>query len=281
MNKPFMQTAVRKAGIIALSCTVTIYAAQSLQLSYEMLRDAVYNHNSIGQIRKLYRAALKNVAESAGAGLKRHYWLGKMEYLMGRAAQNKKNPERAEHYLMLAMHHINECLKEKKFSDGFRLKAEITGQLCESRYKLGKFVYVIVNGRKVKKLAKKAFKLDPQNGKAMIVAASTEIYRPRVYGGDLHAGLHFLREARHMPDIERDDRYNILLGTGIAYKKLGQTDSARAYFSKAIKLYPGNRFVAQQYKQVNGNLSSDDAFLEAENNAKGARKDSSDVFHGR
>jgi tetratricopeptide (TPR) repeat protein len=214
---------------------------------HDRLRDHIYNQDvSINQIEVIFLQAKEAVRQSSLGGRKKAYWLSRIEYLMGRAEQNIERKKDAAGYYEQALAHIEEALDKEPFSEGFRMKSEIISQMC-----LVKGVgFILSKGPKVNPLAEKALDLNPENGKAIILIASSKVYPPPIYGGNPEKGIELMQKANRMPDIEKDDRFNIYSGIGVAYEKLGEKEKAAYWLEKALELYPENVYAREQYEKV-------------------------------
>jgi tetratricopeptide (TPR) repeat protein len=214
---------------------------------HNKLRDAVYNNDtSIGTINLYYLQAREAVRSSDLDGQEKHYWLSRVAYLMGRAEQYLEHKDKAYEYYETALDDIEAALETGAFSEGYRMKSEIISQMCLVK-KVG---FIIANGPKVGKFAEKALELDPRNGKAIIIQASAKVYPPPIYGGNPEKGIKMMKKASGMPDIEKDDRFNIYSGIGVCYKKMDQPEKAARWLEKALELYPQNEYANEQYEQV-------------------------------
>jgi hypothetical protein len=126
------------------------------------------------------------------------------------------------------------------------MMAEAVSQMCLTRGA----AYLLAHGRRVLRYAGEAIALDGRNGGARIIIASSKIYPPAVFGGDPKRGMDILKLSLSMPDIEKDDLFNIYCGMGVACAKLRQSEEAAWWFERARGLYPGNRFVAGEYGRL-------------------------------
>lgn len=214
---------------------------------YENLRDGVYNsESSETELIRLYKTALDAVAASTLGQTDKSYWLSKVEYMIGRAYQNREEKEKAADHYDRSLANIETSLSTGDFSEGFRMKSEIISQMC-----LVKGVgFILANGLKVNEFAEKALKLNPDNGKAIIIIASSKVYPPPLYGGNPRKGMDLMLEAQTKPDIEKDDMFNIYSGVGIAYGKLKDPEKARFWLENALELYPANKFVREEYRKL-------------------------------
>lgn len=217
---------------------------------YDTLRDAVYQNSPISEIRNHYKAAdsvrLKFIKDKKD----KTYWSGRLEYLAGRAENELRNWKEADAHLAIGLKAIDEHLRTCSCDEGWRVKSAIMGQMCLVKIRQMEYWWVLMHGLEVSYLANTALKLQPQNGKAHILIASTLVYPPVLYGGNPSKGIEVMNTALEMPDIEKDDQFNIFSGLGIAYGRLERREEALAYLNKALELYPGNRYAAEKLKEI-------------------------------
>lgn len=210
---------------------------------YDRLRDAVYGQNMpIETIKNLYSINQATIrASSTLKDQERYYWLSMSEYLIGRAYSDEKDKKSAARHLNIALDYVEESLVRREYSEGYRIMSDIIGHLCLVK----SFGYLLRHGPKVKRFANKALELDPLNGKAQIILASSRIYPPIAFGGDPETGIERMKKALAMPDIARDDLFNIYLGIGVGYTKLNEPQEASIWIKKALEVYPGNKYALE------------------------------------
>jgi tetratricopeptide (TPR) repeat protein len=219
----------------------------SYRKRYEILRDAVYNQSvSIEAIESLYHDAEATVRTSPLDKKEELYWLSLIEYMVGRAYRNQNGKEPATRHYEAGLACVQESLERGEYSEGYRLMSEILGQMCVVR-SVG---FVLRNGYKVHGYAQKAIELDPRNGKAHIIIASSRIYPTAAFGGNPEEGIERMKRALTMPDIEKDDLFNIYSGIGIGYSKLDKPQQAAIWLEKALTLYPNNRYALEEYMKL-------------------------------
>lgn len=209
---------------------------------YARLRDLVYGQGTSQEtVENLYNTTQVAVQESPFGLKERYYWLSMIEFLIGRAYGYEEDKKNAAKHFDSALDYIKGSLAQTAYSEGYRLMGDIIGQLCLVK----SFGYIMRHGPKVKRYAKKALALNPHNGKAHIIIASTRIYPPTAFGGDPEKGIERMKKALAMPDIARDDLFNIYAGIGVGYTKLNKTEEASLWIQKALELYPRNKFALE------------------------------------
>lgn len=219
--------------------------------AYETLRDAVYQNSPIAEIRKDYRKADSLRMKVFNNKKDNAYWCGRLEYLEGRAENELQNWKEADSHLAIGLKAIDDHLRLCASCDeGWRVKSAIMGQMCLVKIRQFEYWWVFMHGLEVSYLANTALKIQPKNGKAHILIGSTLVYPPIIYGGNPSKGIEVMNTALEMPDIEKDDQFNIFSGLGIAYGRLERREEALAYLNKALELYPGNRYAAEKLKEI-------------------------------
>jgi tetratricopeptide (TPR) repeat protein len=214
---------------------------------YALLRDSIYDQShSIEHVRTLYEEVLGAVSEAQLPEKKRYYWFARVEYLMGRAEQNEERNKRAAEHYQKSVQHIESSLEYGEYSEGYRMLSDSVGQLCM----VEGIGYMLSNGLNVKRYARKALELNPRNGKAHIIIGSSYIYPPPLYGGNPSKGIEVMHYASTMPDIEKDDLFNIYSGIGIGYGKLDDRPKSAYWLEKALELYPNNMYVSEEYDKL-------------------------------
>jgi tetratricopeptide (TPR) repeat protein len=218
--------------------------------AYETLRDAVYQNIPIVEIRNHYKAADSLRARLIKDKKDNTYWSGRLEYLAGRAENELRNWKEADVHLAKGLKAIDIHLRTCPCDEGWRVKSAIMGQMCLVKIRQFEYWWVLMHGLEVSYLANTALKLQPKNGKAHILIASTLVYPPVLYGGNPSKGIEVMNTALEMPDIEKDDQFNIFSGLGIAYGRLERREEALAYLNKALELYPGNRYATEKLREI-------------------------------
>ena len=250
------QVVQEKAGILILTVVLgLLLAVPTLGLAYpsppphgfDRLRDAVYGQNTTMEtVKSLYSTNQASVRASTLKHQERYYWLSMSEYLIGRAYGHEKDKKSAARHLDIALDHVEESLSQGEYSEGYRLMSDIIGHLCIIK----SFGYLMRHGPKVKRFAKKALELDPLNGKAHIILASSRIYPPTAFGGDPEKGIERMKKALTMPGISREDLFNIYSGIGVGYAKLNRQQKAAIWIKKALEVYPGNKHALEVSRKL-------------------------------
>jgi len=132
----------------------------------------------------------------------KYYWLAKVAYLKGVVEKERNNHEKAEEDFSFGKKLILESLDIGDFSEGYRLLADVEGQLISyhNLYYKAKF------GPGIKDFAIKAIELNPGNEKAYISLAMYYRDAPLIAGGSLKKCKVILKK---MIDATHSDRINL------------------------------------------------------------------------
>jgi tetratricopeptide (TPR) repeat protein len=227
----------------ALAGPLPLYAeAGGLHPAYERLRDATYDDEPLPRIETLYSGALAALLAARLAQPEDGLWRSRIEYLMGRAYQNREQKQAAAEHYERGLAQAEAVLAEAEVSDGWRMRSENLSQLCLVK-ELG---FLLANGTKVGQYAEKALELDPRNAAAQIILASGKIYPPPLFGGNPRRGIHMMQQALVLGAAQKDDLFNIYSGIGLAHSKLREREEARKWFARALEVFPNNRYVNEQ-----------------------------------
>jgi tetratricopeptide (TPR) repeat protein len=216
--------------------------------AFEELRDAVYDCQPLERIEASFPGAFSLVQAEQLAAQDRLYWLSRMEYMLGRAYQNREDKKQAAEHYQAGLDYARRALELGEFSEGWRMMAENQGQLCLVK----ELAYLLANGPKGPQYAQKALKQDPRNVAAQVYLAAAKVYPPALAGGNPARGVELLQRALALQPTEKDDLFNIYSGIGVALGKLGRNAEASVWLRKALELYPNNAYVRGQLGRLGG-----------------------------
>jgi len=154
-----------------------------------------------GEVITILEESIPFFTEIGNKQLK-YYWLAKVAYLKGVVEKERSNHEKAEEDFSFSKKLILESLDIGDFSEGYRLLADIEGQLISyhNLYYKAKF------GPGIKDFAIKAIELDPGNEKAYISLAMYYRDAPLIVGGSLKKCKVILKK---MIDATHSNRINL------------------------------------------------------------------------
>jgi hypothetical protein len=132
----------------------------------------------------------------------RYYWLAKVFYLKGVVGKERNNHKKAEEDFSFSKRMISESLDMGDFSDGYRLLADVEGQLVSYR----NLYYKTKHGPGIKDFLARAIDLDSGNQKAYISLAMYYRDAPLIAGGSLKKSEFVLK---NMIDITCSDQIDL------------------------------------------------------------------------
>jgi tetratricopeptide (TPR) repeat protein len=202
------------------------------------LRDAIYAQElSADEIIPLYRNALRKARESL-AGPELYIMLSRCEYMMGRAYQEDQRKEDAIRCYENGVVWAEKANAEMPSAGAYEMLASNIGQQCMLR----SVPWVMVNGLKVEENAKKGLKLDSQHAACMYMIASRWAFGPSPFGNPQRGITELSAMLNGSADLGKDDYFNIYSGIGYAYLRLKKKAEAAAWITKALEIYPTNKF---------------------------------------
>jgi len=132
----------------------------------------------------------------------RNYWLAKVAYLKGVVEKERSNHEKAEEDFSFSKKLISDSLDVGDFSEGYRLLADVEGQLVSYR----NLYYKTKFGPRIKDFIIKAIELDSGNERAYISLAMYYRDAPLIAGGNPKKSVSTLKK---MIDITHSDQINL------------------------------------------------------------------------
>jgi len=155
----------------------------------------------LGEVVTLLEESIPYFTEMENKQL-RYYWLAKVSYLKGVVEKERNNHEKAEEDFSFSKRLISESLDMGDFSDGYRLLADVEGQLISYRNLYYKTKY----GPGIRGFIVKAIELDSGNKKAYISLAMYYRDAPLIAGGNLKKSESILKK---MIDITYSDQIDL------------------------------------------------------------------------
>lgn len=128
----------------------------------------------------------------------------------------------------------------KPDSETYRLKADLLAVMIRSDYRAKKY------RKEMEAAAAKAVELDPSNAKAYVSQAKPYVFADSNEGGDPEKAVALLSKALELdPTLETARCLR-----GLAYKKAGKVDKARADWEQALKDNPDCRPAKEQLAEL-------------------------------
>lgn len=143
----------------------------------------------------------------------RYYWLAKTAYLKGVVEKERSNHEKAEEDFSFSKRMISESLDMGDFSDGYRLLADVEGQLISYR----NLYYKTKFGPGIRGFIVKAIELDSGNEKAYISLAMYYRDAPLIAGGNLKKSESILKEMIEITHSDKIDLFSLYLWIDTAW----------------------------------------------------------------
>lgn len=143
----------------------------------------------------------------------KYYWLAKVVYLKGVVEKERSNHEKAEEDFSFSKKLISESLDIGDYSEGYRLLADIEGQLISYRNLYYKAKY----GPGIKGFIIKAIELDSGNEKAYISLAMYYRDAPLIAGGNLKKCKTILEKMIDSTHSNRIDLFSLFLWIDTAW----------------------------------------------------------------
>jgi len=143
----------------------------------------------------------------------RDYWLAKVAYLKGAVEKERNHDEKAEEDFSLSKKLISASLEIGDFSEGYRVLADVEGQLISYR----NLYYKTKFGPGIKNFITKAIELDPGNEKAYISLAMYYRDAPPIVGGDLKKSESILKKMIDTTHSDQIDLFSLYLWIDTAW----------------------------------------------------------------
>lgn len=159
----------------------------------------------------------------------KNYWLATAAYLMGIIEKDRNNHEKAEEHFVSGKELILKSLQCGDFSDGYRLLADVEGQLITYR----DILYMAKYGPPIKNMITKAIKLDPHNVMAYLSLAMYYRDAPLIAGGDLKKSKSVLKEMIALTSHDKMDLFSLYIWIDTAWTN---SDNNREKVSAYISL---------------------------------------------
>ena len=181
----------------------------------------------------------------------KYYWLARVAYLKGVVEKEQNSPKKAEENFSSSKELILESLKREDFSDGYRLLADIEGQLIF----YGNLYYKTKFGPGIKDFIIKAIDLDVSNEKAYLSLALYYRDAPLIVGGSLEKSKDILKKMIEITHSDRIDLFSLFLWIDTAWvnsdfdqKKINDGISVLSLFSNQADINFMMQRIENKYK---------------------------------
>jgi tetratricopeptide (TPR) repeat protein len=164
--------------------------------------------------------------------------LSRCEYMMGRVYQYEERKEEAIRCYENGVAWAEKANAEIPTADAYEMLASNIGQQCMLR----PFPWVMANGLKVEENAKKGLKLNSRHATCMYMIASRWAFGPSPFGNPQRGITELNTMLNGAADLEKDNYFNVYSGLGYAYLRLKKKTDAAVWITKALEIYPTNKF---------------------------------------
>jgi opacity protein-like surface antigen len=158
--------------------------------------------------------------------------------MMGRAYQEDQRKDEAIHCYENGVIWAEKANAEMPSADAYEMLASNIGQQCMIR----STPWVIANGLKVEENAKKGLKLNSRHAGCMYLIAARWAFGPGLFGNPQRGITELSAMLNGTADLEKNDYFNVYSGIGYAYIKLKKKVEATVWITKALEIYPTNKF---------------------------------------
>jgi hypothetical protein len=211
--------------------TLVIWAQDNRGAAFDGIIESVYaGTESEARVLELIDEGIRY---AAGLGSPEgDAWKAELFLLRGRILLEKGNKNEADKDLARAEESAVLANGEETAST-IALLVEIRTAMFATRG-LG---YILGNSGVIEKLLNRAFEMEPQNPRVLILKANSELYKPF---GNLDASILFFNKAVERPGLSRPQRFMALYGLAEAWNKKWDGNRRREHLLKAQTLYPRN-----------------------------------------
>jgi tetratricopeptide (TPR) repeat protein len=213
---------------------------------YIPLREAIYEQVLGADEVFALADKVRKTAEAELSGAELLVMLSRCDYCVGRAYQFETQDKRALPYYERGVAQAEKALAEKPSAAGYEMLAKNISQLCL----LKSTAWVMANGLKVEKNAKKALALNPRDAASRYMIAARWVFGPGVLGDPVR-GIKEMKEILEGGfDLQKDDLYNVYSALGYGYLRLKNKGEARPWLEKAAQVYPDNKYIKEQLREA-------------------------------
>lgn len=206
--------------------------------SYYTFRDNMLNSEGITaeEFEDEYLLIIKEIMNTT-TGLEQEVLLARCDYVLGRAYRYLSMNKKAAECFDRAIETCEKILKMEEMVEAYVVYADSVSQNCAVKSK----GYAMMQGSKIKSMAKKALKLDPTYGAAKYLENSQNIFTPAPFN-NYEEGMKVLDTLLDTNQFRMDksDRYSALSARAYGYLQQGMKEEALYWYNKALEIYPRN-----------------------------------------
>ncbi|MDR2343219.1 MAG: hypothetical protein LBD86_01655 [Spirochaetaceae bacterium] len=223
--------------ILALCFNTVLPGAEEAPDWFIPLRDAVYGRTGGAADIARLGIEVEDRAKRELSGTKLLNTLSYCEYLIAKAYKTEENNEQAERHFQRGFDYADSSVKDTPTSGGYHMMAENISQLCTLR----PTSWVLANGLKVERYAKKGLEYDKRNGACAYLIASRWVYAPAPFS-NVKKGLSEMKKIiSGSYDLRKEDYFNVYYSIAYAYNRNKQADEVNPWLEKALSVYPENK----------------------------------------
>jgi tetratricopeptide (TPR) repeat protein len=212
------------------------------------LRDAVYDGARPAEVEKTAQSLIGETKTQPLGEIDRHLILARIEYLLARSWNESGDKKKAIPHFEAAMDSALLSMESGEHPAGVMALTKPLSELCL----LKNMGFLIANGPKISKNAKKTLDMEPGHPGALIILANAKAYPPAIFGGNPREALEEMEALLRSRDegFEKDDLFDIRTCVATALVKLDREDEARIWFKAALELYPGNKYALAELAKI-------------------------------
>jgi len=188
------------------------------------------------------------------------YWLARVKYLRGLVEKNINNSLEAENNFNKSRELIMNLLEQCEFSDGYRLLADIEGQLMFYRGLFYKTTY----GPQIKTWAEKAILLNPTNYQAYITLALYFYSAPPIVGGDSEKGKEIINRVIQLEQSGQIDSFSLFLWLITAFENTNFNQKKLEKYLKPLELFSNQKEIQAMVSKLSKKYNLPDNFYTLE-----------------
>jgi tetratricopeptide (TPR) repeat protein len=158
--------------------------------------------------------------------------------MMGRAFLFEERKDEAAARFSDGMDYAQRALDIQESAEAWVMLAENLSQSCVVR----SVAFAMANGLNVEKYSKNVLAINRRNAAASIMVASRWVYAPSPFH-NYRRGIEMMTAVLTECDMEKDDMFNVYSAIGYAYVQLRNSAQARTWLTRALEIYPTNRYV--------------------------------------
>ncbi|MDR2097219.1 MAG: hypothetical protein LBP37_01695 [Spirochaetaceae bacterium] len=201
------------------------------------LRDAVYGSAGDAAYAARLGGEVEERAKRELDGTELLNMLSYCEFLIAKAYMAEKDDSVAEARFQNGFNYADSSVKDKPSSNAYRMMAENLSQLCT----LKPTAWVIANGLKVERYAKKGLEYDKRNGACAFLIASRWVYAPAPFSNVKKGIADMKKILSGAYDLQKEDYFNVYYSIAYGYNRNKQTEEVKPWLEKALAIYPENK----------------------------------------